>query len=215
MLEKYSVLREAIIDGEDAVAVQELHGLIDNGDTVQSVISNCVEPTLNELGEQFSTLKIFLPDLMIAAEVVDALQEEFLKYVPVGGQNSGAVRGIIGTVAGDMHDIGKNMVKMMLSVNGFEMYDMGVDVPSKSFIAKIDEVNAKLVCLSGLMMPSLPFMKETVELIKHNPKYADVKVIVGGGPVTEAFAMKIGADGYSDDAFEAVKLAKTLMRVEA
>ena len=213
MDEKYLNLQEAICDGDDETALEEVDGLLENGTNPLSIFTECVEPTLNELGEQFAKLEIFLPDLVLAGEVVTAIQEKLLPIMQaenIQGRQKGT--GVIATVSGDIHDIGKNMVCLMMQINGFEMTDLGVDVSPMSILKKAEEVNADLVLLSGLMLPSLPFMKETIELIRHNPKLGShTKIMVGGGPVTNEWAMSNGADGYSDDSISAVKLAHQLM----
>jgi methanogenic corrinoid protein MtbC1 len=171
MDEKYLNLQEAICDGDDETALEEVDGLLENGTNPLSIFTECVEPTLNELGEQFAKLEIFLPDLVLAGEVVTAIQEKLLPIMQaenIQGRQKGT--GVIATVSGDIHDIGKNMVCLMMQINGFEMTDLGVDVSPMSILKKAEEVNADLVLLSGLMLPSLPFMKETIELIRHNPK---------------------------------------------
>lgn len=216
MDEKYLNLQEAICDGDDETALEEVDGLLENGTNPLDIFTECVEPTLNELGEQFAKLEIFLPDLVLAGEVVTAIQEKLLPIMQaanIQGRQKGI--GVIATVSGDIHDIGKNMVGLMMQINGFEMTDLGVDVSPMSILKKAEELNADLVVLSGLMLPSLPFMKETIELIRHNPKLGShTKIMVGGGPVTNEWAMSNGADGYSDDSIGAVKLAHQLMGLE-
>lgn len=213
MDEKYLNLQEAICDGDDETALEEVDGLLENGTNPLSIFTECVEPTLNELGEQFAKLEIFLPDLVLAGEAVTAIQEKLLPIMQaqnIQGRQKGV--GVIATVSGDIHDIGKNMVGLMMQINGFEMTDLGVDVSPMAILKKAEEVNADLVLLSGLMLPSLPFMKETIELIRHNSKLGGhTKIMVGGGPVTNEWAMANGADGYSDDSIGAVKLAHQLM----
>lgn len=213
MDEKYIKLIDAIIDGDESAGVSETRVLIEAGISPAEIFSTCVEPTLNHLGDQFSRLEIFLPDLMVAGQVVNAIQDEVAPLLE--GDASGGIhkgKAIICTVCGDLHDIGKNMVSLMMEVNGFEMFDMGVDVMPTAIVDKAIETGADLVCLSGLMMPSMPFMRETIELVKMNPKLAgNTKVMIGGGPVTEQRAQNNGADGYANDATEAVKLAFELI----
>ncbi len=213
MDEKYLNLQEAICDGDDEAALEAVDALLEDGVNPLSIFTECVEPTLNELGEQFAKLEIFLPDLVLAGEAVTAIQEKLLPIMQaqnIQGRQKGV--GVIATVSGDIHDIGKNMVGLMMQINGFEMTDLGVDVSPMAILKKAEEVNADLVLLSGLMLPSLPFMKETIELIRHNSKLGGhTKIMVGGGPVTNEWAMANGADGYSDDSIGAVKLAHQLM----
>ncbi len=215
MEDLYLPLKEAIIDGEVDDALNESQGLLDQGVNPLNIFTDCVEPTINELGEQFSRLEVFLPDLIIAGDVVTALQEKLLpimKELNISGREKG--KGIIATVFGDLHDIGKNMVSLMLDINGFQMSDLGVDVAPMAIVKKAEEINADFVCLSALMLPSLPYMKETIDLIKNNAKLKDhTLIMVGGGPVTETWAKSHGADGYADDAIGAVRLAHELLGI--
>lgn len=212
MDDKYLALSEAIIEGDGDEAVTTVRALLDNGSTPLEIFSDCVEKTLNKLGEQFSKLEIFLPDLMMAGQAVNQIQEELEPLMKEGDNSMQKGKAVICTVYGDLHDIGKNMVKLMMEVNGFKVEDMGVDVATTTILKKAEDMDADLILLSGLMMPSLPFMRETIELAKLNPKLKDrVKVLVGGGPVTQGWADDNGADGYADDAIGAVHKALEFM----
>jgi methanogenic corrinoid protein MtbC1 len=214
MDKKYLALEEAIRDGDGDEAVKESLKLVDEGVAVAAIFIDCVEPVLTDIGDQFARLDIFLPELMIAADVikdVQAAMDPILKDTPAENATV-KKRAVIATVYGDVHDIGKNIVGLMLEVNGFEVKNLGVDISSNDIIKSAEDFNADLVCLSGLMMPSMPYMKDTIDMIKGNPKLVDrFKVVVGGGPVTEAWADEHGADGYADDAIGAVRLAKSVM----
>ncbi|MFI3312268.1 MAG: cobalamin-dependent protein [Eubacteriales bacterium] len=211
---KFEDLVEAILDGEEDDGVEAVKVLMEEGMKSVDIFSQCIEPTLNDLGEQFAKLEIFLPDLILAGDVVKAIQEYLLplmKDEDSSGNCHG--KGLIATVYGDMHDIGKNMVALMLQINGFDAIDMGVDVSPMVILKKAEEINADFVGLSGLMMPSLPYMAETIELIHASSKLkGHTKVMVGGGPVTQQWAETHGADGYSDDAMGAVQLARKLVQ---
>lgn len=211
---KYDKLIEAILDGEAEDGVTIANELAASGTAPLSIFSDCIQPTLNDLGEKFGRLEVFLPDLMLASDVVQAIQEELLPRMLESGESVTAGNGIIGTAYGDLHDIGKNMVSLMMQVNGYKIKDLGVSVSSIDFVKAAEEMNADLVLISGLMLPSLPYMKETIDLIKANPKLKDTcKVMVGGGPVTQEWATKANADGYSNDALEAVYKANELMQI--
>jgi 5-methyltetrahydrofolate--homocysteine methyltransferase len=214
MREEFNLLRDTIVMGDIEGAASQVGVMMEKGENPVLVFSECVEPTLNDLGEKFSRLEIFLPELMIAADVVDAIQAVVKPYLK-GDATANTQKGsaVIATVYGDLHDIGKNMVSLMMQVNGIETYDLGVDVTPRDLIKKAEEVNADLLCLSGLMVPSLPFMRETIELARANEKIGNhIKVMVGGGPVTQGWADTNGADGYADDAIGAVKLALELAK---
>lgn len=214
MDEKFLKLEEAIRDGDGDDAVEESLKLVEAGTSVASIFIVCVEPVLTDIGDRFARLEIFLPELMIAADVIKEVQaalDPILKDNPAENATL-KKRAVIATVYGDVHDIGKNIVGLMLEVNGFEVKNLGVDISSNDIIKSAEDFNADLVCLSGLMMPSMPYMKDTIDMIKGNPKLADrFKVVVGGGPVTEAWADENGADGYADDAIGAVRLAQSVM----
>ncbi len=204
-------LSEAIRDGDETRGLEEIDILLGAGVAPVEIFSGCVEPTLNDVGEKFAALIIFLPELMLSGRVVTKIQAKIKPLLQ--GDDTDGLRGrkaVICTVNGDTHDIGKNMVKLMMEVNGFEMHDLGTDVPAIAIIKKAQEISADLICLSGLMVPSLPFMRETIELTRAKPGLEKVKVMVGGGPVTREWADTNGADGYADDAVGAVRMAKDL-----
>lgn len=213
MSDKFLALSEAICDGEEEAAISEVRTLVADGTDPVDIFSECVEPTLNNLGEQFSKMEIFLPDLIVAAEVTQAIRGELQDKILNSAKNTGVKgKAVICTVNGDVHDIGKNIVALMLQVNGIDVVDLGVDVPPVKIVEKAVEIGADLVCLSSLMMPSLPYMRDTIDLVKNNPVLKDTaKVMVGGGPVTQQWADANNADGYSDDAHGAAVLALELL----
>jgi methylmalonyl-CoA mutase cobalamin-binding domain/chain len=165
---------------------------------------------MSVVGDKFSAGEIFVPEMLISAKAMK-LGVEVLKPHLAGDASATLGTCVIGTVKGDLHDIGKNLVAMMVESAGFEMVDLGVDVPADKFIeaAKTNN-NVKLVACSGLLTTTMPAMKETVAALKASG-LDDVKVIVGGAPVTEEFAAQIGADAYAPDAGSAVVKAKELV----
>ena len=211
MNDEYRSLSAAIRSGDKETGVREALALVKQGKKVQHIFIECIEPTLTEVGEQFSRLDIFLPELMNSGSTVKAIQEVLLPYLE--GEQSGTRRGkiIICTVSGDLHDIGKNIVKTMLEVNGFELRDLGVDVSAANVIKAAVEFDADIIALSALMLPSLPSMKDVIDILRETEKYrGKFKVMVGGGPVSLEWAEKAGADAYGDNAIEAVKVAHAL-----
>ena len=215
MDEKYLALKEAIADGDGELGIVETKKLIDQGLGPATIFSEGIQTILNELGEQFSRMEIFLPELMIASEAVKDIQNEITPLLKGGEAVKTKGKVVIGTVYGDLHDIGKNMVSLMMQVNGFEVQDLGVSVETSTFLKSAKDFNADIIMLSGLMLPSLPYMKDTIDQVKENPSLKDkYKIMVGGGPVTETWAMSAGADGYSDDAIEAVAKAIELMGLQ-
>ncbi|WP_440953713.1 dimethylamine corrinoid protein MtbC [Methanococcoides sp. FTZ1] len=209
--ELFKTLSDAVVScKKDAVvaAVEKAKGkapaveLIDNG----------LAAGMNEVGVLFERGKLFLPHVMMAADAmtagVDMLQDEL-----ASGEGAGKKLGVIvnGTVEGDVHDIGKAIVSTMLQAAGFEVHDIGRDVPLQNFIDKCKEVNADMVGLSALMTTTLQGQKEVIELLKENGMRDNIKVMVGGAPATDAWAKKIGADCYAENASEAVTKAKELL----
>ncbi len=215
MDEKYNALIEAILDGDEEEGVSAAQELVSTGTEPVKIFSECIQNTLNDLGEKFGRLEVFLPDLIMASDVVKAVQADLLPIMQSDTENSVTIgRAVIGTAFGDLHDIGKNMVSLMLQVNGFEVKDLGVNVESAAFLTAAKDFDADLILMSGLMLPSLPYMQDTIDRVKADAALSKkYKIMVGGGPVTLEWAEHAGADGYSDDAMDAVKKAKEMMDI--
>lgn len=208
MASQYDTLISAITDGNVDAGVKEALALVDKGTKPIELFTKGIEPTLTIVGEKFSRLEIFLPEMINSAKVVKAIQAT-LKPIMEKNQTS-AVKGkiVIATVSGDLHDIGKNIVKAMLEVNGYEVTDLGVDVDARAIIKTAREINADFIALSALMIPSLPFVKDVIDFVDPQD---EIKVIVGGGPVNKSWADEAGADGYGDDAMQAVEIVKQIL----
>jgi methanogenic corrinoid protein MtbC1 len=211
--EKYSALVNAIRDGDvDSGRVEALK-LVETGTSPLDIFSECIEPTLADIGDKFSRLEIFLPEMMESADAVKAIQEALQPYLEadeVLKTKKGRI--LICTVSGDLHDIGKNIVKAMLEVNRFEVKDLGVDVAPAAAIAAAKDFDADIIAFSALMLPSLPYVKDAIDFVKQNEALKDrFKILVGGGPVSQKWAKKAGADGYGDDAMDAVQQALALV----
>jgi 5-methyltetrahydrofolate--homocysteine methyltransferase len=209
---EFSALIEAIQQGEKDEGVQQARQLVDGGISVFNLFENAVVPCLEDIGERFSKLELYLPDMMRSAEVVKAIQEELDDPNAVEGNSREKGTVIIGTVYGDIHDIGKNIVASMLGIHGFKVVDLGCNVAAKDFIARARDENADIIALSSLLTTSIPFMKDVVTLVQ--AKESDVqrfKIIVGGGPVSSEIAEQIGANSYGEDAAEAVTKIKALL----
>jgi 5-methyltetrahydrofolate--homocysteine methyltransferase len=153
--------------------------------------------------------EMFIPEVLMAAHAMGACVE-ILKPLLGEDASEGNINVVIGTVKGDLHDIGKNLVSMMMQSAGMTVYDLGVDIPPENFITRIKEKKARLVCLSALLTTTMPAMKQTIDAIVESGLRDQVKILVGGAPVTQAFADEIGADGFAPDAGSAAKLAKKL-----
>lgn len=188
-----------------AAVVQEA---LDAGVAAQDILDGMIA-SMGIVGEKFSAGEIFVPEMLIAAKAMSK-GVEVLKPVMAGDNSASLGTCIMGTVAGDLHDIGKNLVVMMLESAGFDMVDLGVDVPAEKFVDAIKENdNVTLVACSGLLTTTMPALKEAVQTIK--AAYPEMKVIVGGAPVTPEYAKEIGADGYAPDAGSSAAKAKELI----
>lgn len=174
-------------------------------------ILNAMIDAMSVVGEKFTKNEIFVPEMLVAAR---AMQKgvEVLKPLLMGENAVSAGKMIMGTVAGDLHDIGKNLVIMMLESAGFEVIDLGVDVPAEKFIEALDQnPDVKIVGASALLTTTMPALKDTVKALNEYPNRDKFKVMVGGAPITQEFADEIGADAYTEDAAEAAQVAKKLV----
>lgn len=208
----YDVLEKAITEGDIDSGVSESLKLVESGTKPLGIFSECIEPVLAEVGDRFSRLEIFLPEMISSAEVVKAIQEALKPYLEADQTSTSKGKIVIATVSGDLHDIGKNIVKAMLEVNGFEIKDLGVDVSPQTVLSSAKEFDADIIALSALMLPSLPFVKDVIDFVNANEVTRQrFKVIVGGGPVSQEYADEIGADGYGDNAIDAVQVVRGLV----
>ncbi|OFV68945.1 corrinoid protein [Acetobacterium wieringae] len=204
-IEEVKVLVETGKSKKVATAVQEA---LDAGDKAQDILDAMIA-SMGVVGEKFSSGEIFVPEMLIAAKAMSK-GVEVIKPIMAGENSNSLGTCIMGTVAGDLHDIGKNLVVMMLESAGFDMVDLGVDVPAEKFVEAIKESeNVVLVACSGLLTTTMPALKEAVQTIK--TAYPEMKVIVGGAPVTQEYANEIGADGYAPDAGSSASKAKELI----
>ena len=168
---------------------------------------------MNRASDMYEDEEYFVSDLLLCSDAMYAGLKILRPHLPADTETGGKVKGVIGVVEGDTHDIGKNLVKIMMETAGFEMHDLGRDVPIEDFITKAKEVNAGLVCLSTLMTTTMPGMGRVIDRLKEENIRDQVVVMVGGGPLSPAYAAKIGADAYTKNAIEAVKVAKQLLKV--
>ena len=208
-------LVEAIEQGNVALGVAEARRLVEEGTDLVTIFKEAIEPLMQDIGDRFSRLEIYLPEMMTAATVVKGIQAELADSASGGAAIETQGRVVIGTAYGDIHDIGKNMVIIMLEVNGFEVIDLGVSVESLAFVKKAREVDADIIGISSLLTSSVPYMTETVKMIREHPSDSNLfKVAIGGGPVTARLAEDIGADGYAEDASAAVTQMMALLSGE-
>jgi 5-methyltetrahydrofolate--homocysteine methyltransferase len=201
-------LSEAIIKGDQQTAVEITQSGIDEGMAPGVILAEGLIAGMSVIGTRFKANEVYIPEVLIAARAMkmamDILEP---KLAEAGVEPLG--KAVMGTVKGDMHDIGKNLVIMMLKGAGFEVIDLGVDVAAETFVEKAKENDAQIVGLSALLTTTMPSMEAAIAAIKEAG--LDVKTMIGGAPVTQSYADKIGADGYSPDAASAVDLAKSLL----
>jgi len=208
----YAELVTSIEDGEVEAGTAHTRQLLASGHSAYAIFQEAIVPCLKEIGDRFGRMECYLPDLILATDVVKGIQE-VLKEGSEGSEMAPVGRVLIGTVFGDVHDIGKNIVASMLRANGFEVIDIGVSVQATDFVRRAREARADIVAMSSLMSTSIPYMADVIDLIRDSEgDAARFKVLVGGGPVTREIAEKVHADGFGADAAEAVTQALALMR---
>jgi len=203
-------LRDAVMNGNDKGAVEAAREALAAGADPVSLVTEGVTPAMAEVGRKFECGEAFVPELLIAARATKAVFEILRpRLAQQGAQPVGRV--VVGTVKGDLHDIGKNLVAAMLEGGGFEVIDLGVNVTPEKFVETAQARNAQIIGLSALLTTTMPAMKATIDAVAKASLKGKVKVMVGGAPVTQAFADEIGADGYGETAASAVGVARKLI----
>lgn len=198
-----------VLEGNRAQVAAVVQKKIDSGSTVQSIVDELISG-MNVVGERFKSGEMFFPEVLMSASAMHSgmdIIEPLLKGNEL--QSLGTI--VLGTVKGDLHDIGKNLVGMMLESGGFNVIDLGIDVPTENIIEAIKTHKPVIVGLSALLTTTMPVMKQIIDLMDEEGLKDNVKVIVGGAPVSQEFADSIGADGYAPDAASAVDLCKMLV----
>jgi len=204
-------LYDAVLNGDQKTAVAITQEALAAGVNPMELITNYMVPAMDKVGQNFECEEYFVPELLLSARAMKGSLELLRPLLAAqGSQPTGRV--VIGTVKGDLHDIGKNLVGSMLEGGGFEVVDLGADVSPEKFIEAVKASNANIVCLSALLTVTMPAMRTTIQALKDAGVREQVKVMVGGAPVTPQFADEIGADGYSDNASAAVGLARRLVK---
>jgi corrinoid protein of di/trimethylamine methyltransferase len=200
-------LYDAVLDGDAKTSAAFTKDALAEGVEPIKLITEAMVPAMDEVGRRYEAEEYFVPELLLSARAMKASMQLLRPLLTASGAQP-AGRVAIGTVKGDLHDIGKNLVASMLEGGGFEVIDLGADVAPEKFIAAIREKGAEIVCLSALLTVTMPSMKNTIEALKSAGVRDQVKVLVGGAPVTPQFAAEIGADGYGETANSAVQLAR-------
>ena len=208
----FAAMRQSVIDGDSDAAAELARQSLAAGMDPLAAIDEGFVPGIHYVGEQFRCGDLYLPDMMLAAramqKAIAVLEPEMLARSSV---RKVLGRVVIGTAKGDIHEIGKNLVGMMLTANGFEVHDLGVDVAPERFIEKVREVDANVIGISALLTTTMVGQRAVIAALAEAGLRDRVKVIVGGAPVTRAWADEIGADGYGEDAVGAVTVARTLV----
>jgi len=204
-------LRDCIVSFDAEGVKRAAYDAIEAGIPAYRAIAEGMARGIDIVSQKYEAGEYFLPELVMSGETMNE-GLKILKPLLTAEKRAFAGRVVIGTVAGDIHNIGKNIVISMLQSSGFEVHDLGVDVPERIFVSKIRELKPDIVALSALLITTMPRMKTTIDALKKAGLRKKVKIMVGGRPLTEAYAKEIGADGYGKDAMSAVKLAKRLLK---
>ena len=209
-MSKIEEVAAAVEKGKVKIVAGLVQEALDEGASAAEILNTGMIGAMAVVGEKFKNNEIFVPEMLIAARAMKKGVEVLTPLLKAAGTES-AGKLILGTVAGDLHDIGKNLVGMMIEGAGFEVIDLGVDVPAEKFIEAMKEnPDCKIVALSALLTTTMPAIKDTIDAIVAAGLRDTVKIMIGGAPVTQAFADEVGADGYSEDAASAAELAKKL-----
>jgi corrinoid protein of di/trimethylamine methyltransferase len=210
--ELFKKMSQAVIDGDDDLAAELAQQALDQGVPPLDAINKGFTAGMDVVGELYSTGEYFLPDLILGGEAMKtalAVLEPALKAAGQSREVLGTV--VLGTVKGDIHEIGKSLVGSMLAANGFEVYDLGIDIEASDFVAKAREYSADIVALSALLTTTMLHQRDVIQHLAEAGLRERVKVMVGGSPVTQGWADDIGAEGFAEDAAGAVVVAKRLM----
>lgn len=203
-------LYDAILNGDAKKAYAATEAALAAGALPMEIITESMVPAMDEVGRLFEAEEYFVPELLLAARAMRGALGLLRPLMVASGQKL-STRVVIGTVKGDLHDIGKNIVASMLEGSGFEVIDLGADVAPEAFVAAVQQRNPQVVCMSALLTVTMPAMKTTIEALTAAGLRGQVKVLVGGAPVTPQYAREIGADGYSENASGAVGVVRGLL----
>lgn len=207
----FNAMKDALVQMKNDELMQLVKTALQNNIPAVDILNKGLIAGMDIVGDKMEKGDMFIPEVLMAAKVMgEAL--EILK--PLLGEDAASANGsvVIGTVKGDLHDIGKNLVAMMMESAGLTVHNVGVDVSPEDFVTHIKEKNAGILCLSALLTTTMPMMKQTIDAIVKNGLRDNIKIMVGGAPVTQAFADQIGADAFASDAGSAAKCAKALMK---
>jgi corrinoid protein of di/trimethylamine methyltransferase len=208
----FTQISQSLVDGDPDATVELTQEALRQGIEPMALIREGLMPGMEQVGERFQCGEYFLPDLIIAADGMQKameLLEPELHARQQAIESAGTV--VLGTVKGDIHEIGKSLVGTMLAANGFKVHDLGVDVPAAKFVEKVQLTGADILGMSALLTTTMTVQRDVIEALANAGLRAQVKVLVGGAPVTRGWAQEIGADGYAEDAMGAVQVARKLV----
>jgi 5-methyltetrahydrofolate--homocysteine methyltransferase len=208
----YEALATALINGKAPVVRDLTEQALASGEKPQDILNKGLVAGMSVVGEKFKNNEFYVPEVLIAARAMKSAMEVLRPQLAAAGV-APVAKVAIGTVQGDLHDIGKNLVAMMMEGAGFEIIDLGVDVKPDKFVQSAKDQGASVICLSALLTTTMPAMKDTIAALKEAGIRDSVSVMIGGAPVTQNYANEIGADGYSPDAASAVDTAKVLLKM--
>ena len=205
----FNEIKESLVNLDEQRVIQLVNEALDKNIPAKDILNNGLIAGMDIVGEKMENEDMFIPEVLMAAQAMSK-GVEILK--PLLGDEDSTAGGsvIIGTVKGDLHDIGKNLVAMMMESAGMTVHNLGVDIAPEEFVKQVKEKNANILCLSALLTTTMPMMKQTIDAVVESGLRDQVKIMVGGAPVTQVFADEIGADGFAADAGSASKLAKAL-----
>ena len=204
------MIMDVLIAGDHEQLLGRVQNALQSGVDGGEILNDGLIKGMDIVGERMENGDMFIPEVLRCAKIMSTALDMLKPHLPEGGVQA-AGRIVIGTVKGDLHDIGKNLVMMMLESAGFEIFNLGVDVAPEAFISAVKENDANILGLSALLTTTMPMMKETVDAVVESGLRDQVKIIIGGAPVTQKFSDEIGADGFASDAGSATKLAKQLV----
>ncbi len=204
-------IQDALINCQTEQVLKLVEEAISDEIDASLIVNQGLTPGIRVLGDRFEKGEAFLPELAVAAETMKEALEFLEPHLAKSIDEKSLGKVVIGTVQGDIHDIGKSIVATMLTVAGFTVFDLGIDVAPTEFVLKAKEVNANIIAMSALLTTTMERMQETIELLKKEQLDQKIKVMIGGAPVTQRFADAIGADGYGVDFNQAIKIAKRLV----
>ena len=210
----FNELTDHVIEGNASAAEAWTREALSQDIDPLVIVNQGLVPGMDIVGEKFKNEEYYMPDMLVSARAMKTSMA-LLRPLLAGREGASLGRVVIGTVKGDLHDIGKNLVGMMLEGAGFEIVDLGTDVEPDAFVSAVEENKAAILCLSALLTTTMPMIKTTIECLEDSKVRSQVRVMVGGAPITEAYASEIGADGYAPEAATAVERAKDLLGIAA